>query len=988
MTAARLLLIAVLLAGLQAFHPARAAGAAPDELEAAIALYRSRGAEIALPEFQALNAHYAREGDRLNEARAERYIGESHWQLGQYDKSRLHLETALAAMRNLGHREGEGKILNVLGLLAWDLGRYDEAKEHFAQASLIGQELGDRRLAGSTLNNLSLVYDELGDYPTSLEQYQRALQLYEGADFPRGESDTLGNIGGLYLLLGRYREALGYYQRALAISESLDSRASMSLDHGNLAQCYLGLGRTDAALAHFDTALQLAVQAGMRKEEALWQRGRGNALIQKGRYDEGLEHHRTALAIYEEIGARGAQLDAVHDLGRVYLLLGDLLSAEQYFRRGAATARELGAARVLTANLLALGDLQSRRDRPVEADALYRQALQRATDAGELNHQAESLLRLSLLHRGQGRLDAAESEARRALEIAGETDAAWTAAEAWLALGELARLREQPGPALKAYDSALEAMQAAPDPDLLWQVRFGRAQALIQQGERVAAVAELQAAVRVIEGVRERLREERFRSGYVQDKHQVYISLVRLQLELGLVEDAFSSAQRMRARNFLEQLEAGEAVNANEDERLHEFALRERIKQLQGALQEEQNRAPHDRRQLAVDSFSAELMAAEREYQAFLDDVKSHSVIGRAAAAPAPAEVLARLRPGEALIEYLVGDGQVMIFLLKPDGMSAAVRQSRRIDLMAKVNLVRDLIQEPSGNFWRAPALSLSESLLAPLWDEGLLERVSHLYVVPHGFLNYLPFAMLPLGPGDDGRVVIEQFTLAYLPAAVTLTLDGPAETVDRSMLALAPERSRLEHTLREAKSIAGIFRPDARLLSGPAATETAFKAEAGGYRLLHLSTHGYFNVNNPLLSGLELEPDEENDGLLEVHEILNLSLHARLVTLSACDTGLGSGWFNRIPAGDEFVGLTRAFLLAGSRSVLATLWQVDDRSTLELMEGFYERLNPQGTALGRAQALAQVQRELKKSNEHNHPFYWAPFVLVGQQDQPRNVRS
>jgi CHAT domain-containing protein len=96
----------------------------------------------------------------------------------------------------------------------------------------------------------------------------------------------------------------------------------------------------------------------------------------------------------------------------------------------------------------------------------------------------------------------------------------------------------------------------------------------------------------------------------------------------------------------------------------------------------------------------------------------------------------------------------------------------------------------------------------------------------------------------------------------------------------------------------------------------------------------------------------------------------------------MGSGYFNKIPAGDEFVSLTRAFLLAGSRSVLATLWQVDDRSTVVLMEGFYRRLEQSGNTYDQAAALAQVQRELRRSIKYKHPFYWAPFVLVGQQNR------
>jgi CHAT domain-containing protein len=131
----------------------------------------------------------------------------------------------------------------------------------------------------------------------------------------------------------------------------------------------------------------------------------------------------------------------------------------------------------------------------------------------------------------------------------------------------------------------------------------------------------------------------------------------------------------------------------------------------------------------------------------------------------------------------------------------------------------------------------------------------------------------------------------------------------------------------------------------------------------------------NPLLSNLALQADAANDGRLEVHEILDLRLRSQLVTLSACDTALGSGYFAEVPAGEEFVGLTRAFLYAGSPAVLATLWQVNDRSTLDFMRAFYQQLDVRGAAT----ALAEAQRKMLHSGgRYSHPYFWAPFVLVG----------
>ena len=159
-------------------------------------------------------------------------------------------------------------------------------------------------------------------------------------------------------------------------------------------------------------------------------------------------------------------------------------------------------------------------------------------------------------------------------------------------------------------------------------------------------------------------------------------------------------------------------------------------------------------------------------------------------------------------------------------------------------------------------------------------------------------------------------------------------------------------------------------------------------YRLLHLATHGYFNKLNPLLSGLQMEADAVHDGRLELHEILGLRLDADLVTLSACQTGLGSGYFAQVPAGDDFVGLTRAFLYAGSTAVLATLWEVDDASTLALMKQFYGGFQPATGTEDKANALALAQRALLSSREYKHPYFWAPFVLVGEMGREAPLKG
>lgn len=990
MARSRTLMLALLAWSLQLLCPcaqATAPGTVDPALDRLIATYRAEGARQALPGFEQLLVEFRENGDTYNAARAERYVGECNWRLGNYPEARTQLEHALMMMRQLDDRQGEGRTLNVLGLLEWDLGRYEQAMQNFKAASQIGSEVNDRRLAGATMNNLGLVLDELGDYKASLSNYRQALELYEGTDFQRGESDTLGNIGGVHLLLGRFQEALAYYERALAISEALGAKPSMSLDHGNLALCYLGLGLAEDALRHFDLALNLAEAAGMSKEVALWQRGKGDAFIRKGQYDRGLEYHRLALATYEQADARGLLADSLHDMGRLHLDLGDPVSAEQYFLRANDMAQAIGQEQTVSATLISLGDLQFRRENFEQASELYREALQRTSAAGEAAHQALSHLRLAEVQRGTEQFDRAESEAREALAIAQRLGADYLSAEAWYGIGEAQRGRHESNAALASYRQAGMVLGQMGDPGLLWKIHHGRARSLTRLGDRQAAVTELQAAIRIIEGVRERVREERFKAGYLQDKYQVYVDLVRLQLELGQTSQAFSSAERLRARSFFDQLDRTGRSEVDEPSRQRATALREQVRRLQTALEQERQLGPTDRRQMAIDSFSSELLLAEREYQALLDDARRLPGRDRATGLPSLSEVQTQLRSGEALVEYVVDRDRVMIFLMRPGRLEAAVQPIPYRDLAAKVGLVRELLQSPQDDAWWHPAASLAQALIEPLKARRLLEGIEQLYIVPHGILNYLPFAVLPLGDAVDAPVMMERYRLNYLPAAALLVRGPVRRDHPSSLLAVAPDVSQLKHALTEARSIAALFEPHSRLLTGAAASESTFKSQAHGYSILHLSTHGYFNPRNPLFSGLMLEADGLDDGRLEVHEILNLPLSASLVTLSACDSGLGSGYFNPLPAGDAFVSLTRAFLLAGSRSVLATLWEVDDRATVQLMQGFYRGMESAGRAADPAHSLVDAQRRLRRSSEFHHPFYWAPFVLVGQQDPPPGTR-
>jgi CHAT domain-containing protein len=318
----------------------------------------------------------------------------------------------------------------------------------------------------------------------------------------------------------------------------------------------------------------------------------------------------------------------------------------------------------------------------------------------------------------------------------------------------------------------------------------------------------------------------------------------------------------------------------------------------------------------------------------------------------------------------VVGKQSVSILLVKPTSVIGLPIQVTSDSLFSRTELLRDLIRGRRAE-WIEPARGLHKLLIDPLEASGYLAQIHQLLIVPDSVLNYVPFAALPIG---RQRFLGDEFTITYLPAAAALATKTTIGS-RRTLLAMAPSDAHLPNAPAEVRSIGQIFGPSARVVVGKLATKTLFKQAAGDYDYLHLATHGSLNRNAPSLSGLELEPDKENDGRLDLYEIAGMKLHARLITLSACETGLGKGYFTETPGGDEFVGLTRAFLSAGGRNVLASLWEVNDASTRELMVRFYRHLFESGGA----EALAKAQQELRRSDpRYRHPYYWAAFVMSG----------
>jgi CHAT domain-containing protein len=506
-----------------------------------------------------------------------------------------------------------------------------------------------------------------------------------------------------------------------------------------------------------------------------------------------------------------------------------------------------------------------------------------------------------------------------------------------------------------ALDSLLAHKRAPEQADIYWIALYERGRVAEREGKPAEAIEFFRRAIEIIEQQRASLTTEATKIGFVGNKQQVYARAVALLAASGRAAEAFDYVERSKSRALVDMLA-----------QKTDFALRG-----EGAA-----KARESLGQLASAQVDAQALAApagagdgRRALRVVQDEIRSANPglasLVSVTSVPA-AEIGALLDPDETLVEYYYDDSALYAFVVSAAGVQVATLE--RAGLSEAVSELRRAIELPPGDGYREPAQRLHARLVAPI-EQQL--KGSKLVIVAHGVLHYLPFAALV---GADGKFLLERWELRAAPSASVLKFLPPGKAASARMLVfgnpdLGDPKLDLGFAESEARMVAGLY-ADSRLFVRLEASETAFRSGARDYARIHFATHGKFRADSPLDSGLYLAKDAANDGVLRVAELYAMELDADLVTLSACETALGS-----IGSGDDVVGLTRGFLYAGTRSIVSSLWSVDDKATAELMRAFYGSL----AADGKRQALRQAQ--LKTRESFPHPFFWAAFQLVGRPD-------
>jgi len=840
---------------------------------------------------------------------------------------------AAALWKASGDRAEEAAALFRLGFAHGSVSQYREAIDAYVASAALRHELGDRRSEGTTLNNVGSQYAELSNYAEAERYYEQALALRREANDRDGEAYTLSGIGTVAQAHGDVERALGIFQQTRALWQAVGNRAGEGIAWNNI----------------------------------------GSASRLLGNFQDALDAYTHALAIRREVGNRPGVMQTLTQIGYLRATLGDPQKAIEAFEEALSSRDPQAGGRSVAYALNATGAALAQLQRWDEAFARFDEASAIFTRIGDRDGQARALL-------SAGQAWLSRGDPARALELAGAAQEIYRAlgSRRWLAITDttIADANARLGKADLAIERYTNAAATAHDV----RDRHAEAAALANLAElerRLGRIEEARAnagtAVGLIEALRAEAPGDELRVSYLSAVHSAYELLVDLEMTLdtrhpgnGHLATAMIASERARARGLVDLLSG------------------------------------------------ARLAVAPNAYAALTQPLQ----LGIA-------EIQRLLDPDTLLVEYSLGARHSYAWTVTRDTIAGHVLASRdTIDEAARRAhglLSRGARRETQLQTKRALE-TLSDLVLAPI---GASLQTRRVVVVADGSLLYVPFAALPApavprsaslsgerpqrGSAAAADPLIATRDVVMLPSASALdalrrgararsahdrelavfadpVLNGNDPRVAARSRTIATDAAvqslaRLPFARAEADAIAAFAPPGQTLQAlGFEATRDRAFAELGRSRLVHFATHALVNDERPELSGIALSTVDRGgdpiDGFLRLRDVYNLRLNADLVVLSACRTALGKEL-----RGEGFIGLTRGFLYAGAPAVVASLWDVRDRSTAELMTRFYRSMLRDG--LPPAAALRAAQASMWRDPLWSAPAHWAGFILQGDWRKP-----
>lgn len=953
-------------------------------------------------------------------------LGKICFTQGRYDKAREYGEKALPLMRKTGDIRGESRFLAMLGAIRGYQGRYREALKYCDEALPIARKAGDLKSQKVALEVPGMIYSVWGQYGKAVEYYEEALKAARKLRVRKriGDEGEAGsvfrNLGQAYKDWGRYGKARHYFREALEYAQEQSS----ARDEGHALNCLgdvsTAQGQYKSAAQYYERSLRLARKVGDRKSRATTLNQLGIVYKNRGRYRQALTCFERALGSARRIGLIKVQGSAQSNMGELYAKRGQYKQAADCFKRASQTAGRLRDVKVQARTLDRLGMVHQAWGDYDKALASYKQSMamlkrmripaQRPIDLmGHLYldlgrvEKAETIIKKGGGAKSRGRLDLVKGDY------------------------EAARVH---------YEKLLKLAEKNRNADNLFAGYTGLGLVHEGLGDDAGAAENFRKAIECTEELRSSLsRGDRAAfynvrvGGFLRTAP--YEGLARVLTKSNKPLEALKESEYTKARMFAEALARRAEGTAADSE------LNDRL----AALLKSRQRAYQNGKKQVVLSLEPQIRVQREKLDAHVKALREKFPLFAATKYPQPMELAQTgLRNEEWVLAYDVTDSGVLLCLTKGGELKKGLfKPIPRTELDGLVRKFREPMEIGPGDKVLEKLKSFDFDSGRKLRRVLLEDAVSEIpegvpvMIVPDDSLGVLPFEMLVLN--DEGQVkgdreipyvsgarfFGDRNPIAYYQSITGLTLArtlaGAAKPGDRLLVMADPvfqagdKRARktkpakgepsdkkyvvepmsaiedsgrgrfgfqrLPLTGEPAKGLSALFEGKSDVYTGLDASRKNFlkniSPDLGRYGTIVFAVHGYLDCGGqgkmePVLV-LSMVP-RGVDGFLKMSEVMGLRMNSEIVALTACQSGLG-----KVISGEGTMGMGRAFQYAGAKSVLMSLWSVSESSSVELVESFFKHIKE---GKSKAEALRTARTEIRRAG-YDHPFFWAPFILVGE---------
>jgi CHAT domain-containing protein/tetratricopeptide (TPR) repeat protein len=958
----------------------------------------------------------AREAQRLWEQGRDRY------KLGQFEAASQSWGAALRLYRELKDRRHEAQVLGNLGLAYDELKNYPKSIEFYQQNLALTRALKDLKGERRALVRLGMAYNALKNYPKSLEFYEQGLAVIRVLKDRKGEAAALFMLGLGYDSMGNYPKAIEWYGQNLALVRELQDRGSEALALRGLGNAYGALGNHPKAIEFHEKSLKIAQELQDSDGEGRALNNLGNAYNSLGNYGKAIELYEKGLIVTRAAKDREVEASILGNLGVAYHSLGSYVKSIQAQEQRLAISQARKDPISAGQSLFSIGNVYNSLKNYPKAIEFYEQSLAIAREHQDRQHEGMGLGNLGAIYTELGDYTKAFEFYEKSLTIAREIGDRDSEGVMLFNLGRINKGLGNKAKAIEFYEQSLAIARETKDRDGERKVLNNIGSVLAKQAPELAIVFYKQ-SINIAESIRrDNLKIDRkLQDSYTEIVSITYRSLADLLLGQGRVLEAQQVLELLKIqelRDTTHDTRAGGDITQGSPliplEQSIPAAFNDKIAFGNRLTQCDLTKCPQ-RSQLIAQREAAN-KAWTQTVDRLVKGIHSQEVKDPAQLQTdrfilaAQKVILANPQNKTVLVYPLVLDDKLWLVWGSQAGKNGIVFDSKEIpigrkDLSAKVGELQALLARPQSNPQALQRVSqqLYQWLIAPIRPQLDRNGVKQIVFSLDRATRYIPMAALY----DGKQYLVENFALSTILTAEIDTQDklspnlrdnpvlglGLTQKVDgfKPLPAVQTELDSIVQTPQSPNL--GIY-PGLKLFNNDF-TEASFREHIGEYRILHIATHGRFAPDDPANSFLVLG-DGKHLSITSIRSITALA-NTHLVVLSACETGKGGA----DKEGLEIAGIGHYFLLSGAKSVMASLWQVNDPATSLLMNRFYRNLAPGNVS--KAEALRQVQigflngtltpAEANSLGPVNpigavtgpapigsfaDPYYWAPFILIG----------